>query len=99
MSPIKATSLEERRLLQKRGEERQAREYAATLRKSEEEEVATYLSMCPMFTTGLLELNEGNFISLMLRTRQFMLKRWIDMRRGESAIAFNLRAKMEWGYK
>jgi hypothetical protein len=86
MSPVKATTLEERRRLEKRRKARREIEIAKAVRISEEEEVATYLGFCPLFAAGLLELNEPNFVSLMLRTRQFMLNRALNQQRGETVI-------------
>jgi hypothetical protein len=85
MSPIKATTLEERRAICRRREKRESERYANG-RISEEEEVATYFSICPLFAAGLLGLEEAHFMDLMLRTRKFMLDRQRDYLRSETEI-------------
>ncbi len=99
MSLVRATTIEERRILLRRQKAREQYEREKAAKTSEEEEVAAYLSICPMFMAGLLELNESNFISLMQRTRQFMLQRLINKGLGElhEANHLKLREKMAWG--
>lgn len=90
MSPVKATTAEELRKLRRarQGKEHRAERLAAfaASKIAEEEEVATYFGICPLFAAGLMELNEANFISLMLRTRQFMIDRALYQMRGETVI-------------
>jgi hypothetical protein len=95
--PIKATTAEERRKLTQRLSQarryKEERERYANARIAEEEEVATYFNICPLFAQGLLEMDEPNFIWLMRRTRQYMLDRQIDLQRSETVTENHLKRK------